>query len=306
MIKGDQTKTKESTQKVMYVGLAPVEVKAVNPSRKDINILLGKEDGEDEKAMEYLGEDKDLVPRVRMSFWLKWLTDQVDKYFIYSFNITNKVRKNKVGDKVQVINSTLNTTWVPLKKDEAGELTDEPDMRLLPHWFSIFEDEEGNKVGDKRVRAALLGEEELCTFLRAWIGMNWKSPNAEVFVDTDKLFKEDFSELREIIGSVYDRQFVATVGVTTDQDDVTKQYQQVYGKGFLPKSILDHLAKNFKGSSDYIKKLWGKYEDEIQGEYGFRAHYVLEPIQLYDPTKDVAASEKTRATADVTKVNSKF
>lgn len=304
MIKGEQREQKESKGKKLYVGLGPVELAAFNPSKTEINKLTGKEDDDEDRPIEYLGEDKEGNQRLRLAFWLKSLSDVTDKHFVHSFNLTNKVRTNKNGDKVQVINQTLNTTWVPLKVDKKGEVTDEPDFSLLPNWFVTFTDKEGNEIGKKKYRAALLGEEELATLLRAWLSINWNHPEAEVMIDTKKLFSEDYSEIRDMIGTALTKSFTATLGVRTDENDSTKQYQQVYGKAFLPKGFTEHLEKNFKGSSDYIKRVWAKFEDEIQGEYGFSSHYILEPIQEYDPKKDVAQAPGTRA--DVTPMNSKF
>lgn len=305
MIKGNAKEKREGTKNVKYVGLTEVDVKAINPTRAEIAKLYGTEADEDEKPLEYLSEDQEQNPRIRLSFWLYDILR--DKYFIHSFNLTKKVRKSRDGMKVQVINSTLNTTWIPFKLDSDGQVTDEPNYDLLPTWFTNFTDRDKNEIGAKKFRPALLGEEELATLLRSWLGgLNFNHPEAEVFIDTDRLFDENYSELRELIGSEFVRSFVATLGVETDENDNTKKYQKVWGKQFLPEGFITHLERNFKDSSDYVKRIWDKFESEITGEYGFTAQFELKPLMEYDPDKDIANFTSTRKAEIQNPVSPKF
>lgn len=307
MVKANQRES-TMTEKKFYTGLATVNLKAINPSRAELNKVLGKEDDEDDTDIVYLGEDKEGHDRIRMSLWLYEKT--LDKYFVHSFNIANKLRISKDGFKAQLINSTLDTTWVPFKLAENGEVTDELDMTLAPEWFSNFqkEDPETKKkvnIGPKVVRQALLGEEELGKFMRAWLGKwSWNDPNGNALVTMEKLFKEDYSELRELIGSGYDTPFVVLTGVRTDQNDDTKQYQQVFGKAFLPNGFVDLVSTNFRSASDYNKRIWSSFEKATKGDYGFDSYHELVPLKEYDRTKDVSASGVTKK--DITPVNSKF
>lgn len=290
MVKGDQkAKTGESRNEKFY-GFTSVEVRAVNPTRMELNKLLGKEDEDDDKPLTYTGQDNDGNDRVRLTFWL--YSDSLDKYFVHSFNLTNKERLSKDGNKNQWINNVCTTTW---SDSEAN----------LPAWFTKFQDKERNDVGDKVYRKALLGEEELAIFMRAWLGqLNFNSPSANAQFDPKKLLAEDYSELREHIGGVFSKPFVVLLGVRTDENDSTKQYQQVYGKAFLPNGFMEHLKKSFKGSSDYVNKIWKRFETEVKGEYGFTSFFDLIPAQVYDPASDVAAATKTKA--DITPVNNKY
>lgn len=303
MVKANQ---KESTEKKFYTGLATVSLKAINPSRAELNKVLGKEDGEDDTDITYLGEDKEGNDRIRMSFWL--YERKLDKFFPHSFNIADKPRISKDGLKAQLINSTLDTTWVPFKLDEDGKPTDELDMSQAPDWFSNFQKEEDGKkvnIGPKVVRHALLGEEDLGKLMRAWLGKwTWSDPNGNALVTMSKLFKEDYSELRDLIGSGYDTPFVALTGVRTDQNDDTKQYQQVFGKAFLPNGFVDLVSTNFKSASDYNKRIWSSFEKSTKGDYGFDSYHELVPLKEYDRTVDVSASGKTKK--DVTPVNAKY
>ena len=128
-------------------------------------------------------------------------------------------------------------------------------------------------------------------------------------VDTKALFNGNYSELQSLIDGDYDTEFVALTGVRTDENDSEKQYQQVYGKAFLPKSFIDYLANYEKKGvkafgTPYSQKVWTRFETDVTGEYGFGAYFELTLIKEYDKDKDVAAAVATRA--DITPVNSKY
>ena len=231
-VKGKQKAEQSEFKKELFVGFTSVRVVAINPSREELNKLLQKPDSEDDKPIEYLSQDQEGNDRLRLSFWL--FDEQRGKYFVHSFNLTNKERTNKDKDKVQIVNSTCSTTWVPFI-----EGTTDADKSFIPTWFKAFTDKEKNEIGTKKWRKALTGEEELANLMRAWLGrLNWNDVDTEVQVDTSKLFKEKYQELRGLIDGDYDTPFVVLLGVRTDENDSTKKYQQVYGNSFLPNSFM--------------------------------------------------------------------
>jgi len=298
-VKGKQRTATEFVKK-LYVGFTSVKVVAVNPSREELNKLIGKEDTPEDKPIEYSGTDQEGNDRMRILFCLK--DDESKELFFYSFNLTNKERKNKDGDKCQVVNSTCITSWAPyLKKGDA--ITDKVDESVLQDWFLNFTSKEKENLGPKKWRKALAGEEELVTLLRAWLGrLNFMDPETEVLVDTKKLFKQNFKELRELISldeegkfttDGLDSPFVILLGVRKDEDDPTKKYQQVWGKGFLPNSFMKYINNGMKFPSDYTKKVWKKFSEDVTGDYGFDGYTELVPLAEYDPAKDPTGGEKT-------------
>lgn len=70
MIEGKQ-KQDTLTEKKFYTGFTSVRVAAINPTRSELNKLLDKEPGEDEKEFNYVDQDKEGNDRVRLTFWLK-------------------------------------------------------------------------------------------------------------------------------------------------------------------------------------------------------------------------------------------
>ncbi len=293
-VKGKQRQEQTEFKRELFVGFASVRVVAINPTREELNKLLGKEDNDNDKPLEYLSQDQEGNDRLRLTFWLH--DEQRDKYFVHSFNLTNRERTNKDKDKVQIINSTCSTTWVPYV---AG--TTEADKSFVPAWFKSFTDKEKNEIGKKKWRKALSGEEELANLMRAWLGrLNWMDVDTEVQVDTEKLFKENYKELRGLIDGDYDTPFVALLGVRTDENDSTKKYQQVYGKSFLPNSFMKNISKGMSFTNDYQKKVWKRFEEEVNGEYGFDSYFELGTLTEYDETKDIAGAPTARVVPEPT------
>lgn len=251
---------------------------------------MGREGQDDDRELTYLTEDNEGNKRLRLSFWL--YDQKLDKYFVHSFNLTDKERVSKAGDKTQYINSVCRTAWSDEEKN-------------LPMFFTDFLDKEKESMGKKKVRKALVGEEELGILLRSWLGkMTWSDPESEVLLDNGLLFKEDYREIRSLIDSAYDTSFVILLGVKTDENDSEKHYQQVYGKGFLPRGFMNYITNGMKFPTDYTKKTWQSFESEVNGEYGFRSYFELVPITEYDSTKDVMAS--ATAKADISPSSAKY
>lgn len=288
MVKGNQRKESNS-EVTKYVGFTSVEVRAINPTRKELNLLLNKEDTDEDKEIEYLGEDKEGNKRLRLSFWL--YSEALDKYFPYSFNITDKVRKSKDEVKTQFVNSVCMTSWADAEEN-------------LPNWFTAFLNKEKEEIGKKTFRPALMGEEELATLVRSWLGrLNWNDGDSSVVIDIPSLLKENYTELRSQIDGDFNTPFVILTGVKTDENDQEKQYQQVYGKSFLPNGFLSYIQKN-KFPTDYTKKVWARFVEEVEGEYGFNSFYELTAIKAYNKEDDPAINDSVKT--DVTPNNSKY
>lgn len=280
MIKGNQ-KAQTTTVSKKYVGLTKVEVKAVNPTRNQLNQLLGIEDTGEDKPIEYLGEDRDGNKRVRLSFWM--YSESLDKYFNYSFNIIDRVRKSKDEIKTQYINSVCITAWSDTEDN-------------LPTWFTKFTDRQKQDIGDKVFRPALSGEEQLGNLLRTWLGrLDWNDPDTNAMIESGEFFKENFKGLQEQVDGNYDTPFMILLGVRTDEEDSTKQYQTVY-EHFLPAGFEAYIkSMNFK--SDYARKQWARFTENVEGEYGFKSAYELCEAKEYDPNEDpVTAPEPPTAT----------
>lgn len=276
MVKGNQKETKK-----FYVGLTNVKIVAINPNRNELNKLLGREDKDEDKEIDYLSEYED-KKRVRINIWLRDQTN--DNLYNHSFNILDEERLNKTGDKYQYINSTCTTTWID-------------DEDNLPSWFINFEDFQTKEVlGSKKYRKALQGEDELVTIVRSWLGkLNWNHQDTEVEINTKKLLSGNFKELQSQIDGDYDTSFTVLLGVKTvepkeGEEGENKQYQSIYTKTILPSSFMKFINNNFTFPNERTTKIWNKFKLEISGDYGPDFYYELEVISEYNKAKDLAAT----------------
>ncbi len=298
-VKGKQREQKGDFVKELFVGFTAVKVVAVNPNLEELNKLIGREAAPDQKEPVYLGNDQEGNARVRLAFWLQDL--KTEKLFVHSFNLTNKERKNKDGDKVQLVNSTCSTTWAPYIK-KGDTVTDKVDESVIQDWFLNFTTKEKEVIGPKKWRKALAGEEELATLLRSWLGrLDFMDVDTEVMVDTKKLFKENYKELRELISldekgefseEGIDTPFIPLLYVRTDEDDSTKKYQQIWAKSFLPNSFMKYINNGNKFPTEYAKKIWKKFVDEVTGEYGIDGETELVPITDYVAGKHIVGGDE--------------
>lgn len=273
--------------KELFVGITGARVASINPTLEERCELFGVDYDESKKEIMYLDTDKEGNDRLRIDFWLKDLKNS--KFYRHNIYLANTPRVSKDGLKVQLINNTCNTTWVPYDGKEA-------DMSLVPEWFLNFTDKKDNNaiLGPKKVRIAMIGEEELGNLARTILGdLNFFKPSANVMFDINKLFSGDYSELRaDLIDGDYATPVTATLGVETD-DELNKR-QKVW-KTLLPAGFVTYIGKGFKFPSDYTSNLWKKFEEDITGEYGFKGFTQLVPIKPYNEKDDLASTNESKA-----------
>ena len=237
---------KESTESNVvkrYIGVAPVFILAVNPSKTELEKLY---DTELENAPEYVGEteigqegDKHNVPQVRLDFIVQTDPDKsngIDMKTKVSIFLVKEVKYNRDNSKVQVINKYGETTWLPIEDAKAGR---------VPENLSWFEPAD--------FRPAFIGEEELTGFIKAYLNIpnkSYRKKNGEVVELKDKseaearldkiqdYFKGDFSELKNVIALQPKNKVKCMFGVRTTDDN--KQYQTVYTQKFLKNNITDY------------------------------------------------------------------
>ena len=310
--KGKAKEKKEFSDRILYTGFASVKVVAINPTRAELNKVLGNQEdvAEDKEEFKYLDEDKDGNKRLRLAFWL--YDEENDKYFVQNITLIDEERKSKDGKKVQIINSTCGTSWVPFKENAKGELTDEVEESLIQDWFLQFTDKETNKVlGTKKWKKALRGEEELGIFLRTWLNMQWGDPETEILVDTKKLFqenqKDNLKEFKNTIGDEeFSNQFVILLGVRTSEEDSSKKYQEIFKKAYLPSRFMRYIKAGNKISSDYDKKVWKKFTDDVKDQYGFTCFHKLKPLEIYNEKEDPVSGNAGKPQLESAKENNEY
>lgn len=229
-----------------YIGIAPCFVKAVNPSKEELekafNTTL-------ENAPEYVGtqevdEDGQKVkyPNVRITFLVHPDPEKVgfDAGLIsVSLFIRKQFRFNKDKTKVQVIDKYGRTAWATAEE-------------VKNHQIPMYSNGPANL--DKDFRPAYVGEEELTNFIIAYLNIpsvmrynrteqKWymvdKPEESECRLDhIEDYFKGDFSELKELLSYQPENKLKILFGVRTGDD--SKQFQATYNQMFLKNSNNDY------------------------------------------------------------------
>lgn len=282
-------KGKESTESAVvkrYIGVAPVSIVAVNPSKEDLEKIY---DTELENAPEYLGEsevgpegNKSKKPQVRIDFIVQ--TDPkscngIEMKTKVTFFLVKEPRFNRDRTKIQVINKYGETTWLPIENAKAG---------TVPENLSWFEPAD--------FRPAYMGEEELTSFIKCYLNIaskSYRNKKGEVIELKDKseaearldniaeYFKGDFSELRTIINLQPNNKVKCLFGVKTTDDN--KQYQAVYTQMFLRNRITDY-SKLDKDVQD--RKANGAYPS-TEFEVCNLKEYTVEATELTPQSSDL-------------------
>lgn len=248
----------ESTNQIKrFIGVAPVYVLAVNPTKKELEDIYGTTI---EKEIEYVSQtdsrfDEGLkVDQVRIDFVVKTdpeKCDGIDMKTKVTFFLNKEYRYNKDKTKVQVINKYGETTWLTIEDAK---------NKVVPSNLSWFEPAD--------FRPALVGEEELTHFIKTYLGVPNKSyrkndgtiveienkSDAEARLDCfADYFKGNFKELKDIINLQPNNRVKCLFGVRNVEN---KMYQAVYTQKFLKlnASNYDVLAKDLAD-----KKAAGSY-----------------------------------------------
>lgn len=281
-------KTQESTESAggfkRYIGVGSSFIKAVNPSKSELDAIMGYES---QSEPEYV-KDGDNGKEVHLNFIVA-----TDPEACNGIDIKNKMMitlrplpaYNKDETKVQVIDDYGNHTWIPVEDAKAGKAI------LLSN---------GNPQRiDTKYRMACVGECDLVDLLKAYLCVpeafnyvngTWvKKENADECVfkleHIKDYFNGDFSELKDAIALQPNNKVKLLYGVRNADG---KQYQAIASRG-------DMILRNSAGTAALTKlerdlasaKQGGAYSNtdyrvcELQ-------EYTVQPTNLDKPAEDSA------------------
>lgn len=229
----------ESTEGVVikrYIGVAPVFILAVNPTKAELDKIYNTEF---DKAPEYITE-KDGVKSVRLDFVVKTDPEKSNGIELLSrvaFFLRNEPRYNKDKTKVQVIDKYGRTAWATIEQAKAHE---------------IPVNSNGPAQLDSDYRPCYVGEEDLTNFIKNYLNI----PNVMKYVNKTwvlndnpsdsearlegiaSLFNNDFKELQSVIKLQPNNKVKLMFGIRNTDDG--KQYQAVYTAMTLKNSVTDY------------------------------------------------------------------
>lgn len=278
-------KGKESTEATgykRYIGVGAAFVKAVNPNKKEMEALYGREQ---ENEPEYVGtverDGKD-IPNVRISFITNPDPDKYGEGILipHTYFLRREYRYNSDKTKVQVIDKYGRTAWVTIEQAKNHE---------IPMYSN------GPANLDKDYRPAFVGEEELTQFLINYLNipnvMKYDRANNKWYLvdnpqdsecrldEIEKYFKGDFTELRSAIALQPTNKVKILYGVRTSDDN--KQYQTTYTRMTLKNSVTDYSkldadVMEMKSRSTSTSVAQTEYRVDDFQEYKVEATHITE------------------------------
>ena len=195
----------------LYTGVSNVNVVGVNPTKKELSEILGKDI---ERDITYTGTDDLGNPTLRLDFWLRCndkitTGEEVDSHVKLAIFISGEVVKDQTGNKTKYINNKLSTSYGTSPE-------------ALPSWYDT-----------SSIRECRKSEDQLLEFLSTLGRLDRRDEDFDANLkDYDAILKGDLSELKEIIEGTKENTIRVLLGVRVDDED-GKSYQRVYPNKFL-------------------------------------------------------------------------
>ena len=300
------TESKEAQEFKRYIGVTPVYIKAVNPNKAEHEALFNTTL---ESAPEYLSTVEDnngnSFKSARIQIVFQPDTESIGfemPLVTMALFIQNRPRVGANSGKTQVIDKYGRTAWVTAEE-------------LAAHAIPVYSN--GPADIDKDYRPAYVGEEELMEFIKAYLWIpnvtTWDSnlrkmvPNTKVkpeececrFDNLDKIFKGDFSEIKEALGYQPTNKVKVLLGVRTDFSS-GRLYQSVYTRKFLKSSSTNYnsldkeIQENISNAAKNGRTLDTEYQVVPVHEY------LVEPTTFTPTDNGVPTSDLPFDTADTT------
>ena len=274
--------SKEAQEFKRYIGVCPVFVKAVNPNKAEHEKLFNTTL---EEAPIYVQDKEDAegnsYKNVRISVVMQPDVEKIGfemPLITMPLFVTNQKQFGAKSGKYQVVDKYGRFAWATEAEISAKE---------------IPTNSNGKKADiSNDYRIAYVGEEALTKFIRAFLYIPeitvWDNneqcrvPNTKdkpeececrLDVETfEKLFKGDFSEIKEILGFQPNNKVKVCLGVRTDANS-GKLFQSVYTKKFISNAATNYssLDKMLQADASYAaennKVLNTEYSAETVHEY---------------------------------------
>ena len=223
-----------------YIGVAPVRILAVNPTKSEQEKLYNTTLDKDPEYVGNVNVNGKDVQNVRISFVVK--TDEekcgIDMTTNVTFFLQNAPRMGSQSGKYQIIDKYGRTAWATEEDIKAKQIP-------------VYSNGKPANI-DADYRQAYVGEEELTNFIKNYLNI----PNVQKYVDgewklvdnpsecearLDKIadyFKGNFAELKSIISLQPNNKIKVMFGVRTSEDG--KEYQAVYTRMTLKNGVSDY------------------------------------------------------------------
>ena len=306
-----------SQENTLYVGTGLVTPLIFNPTRSELDKVLGIErdaDYVEKPEFEYVKEDYEMKQKDKEG-------NEIDSIYCKRLTVTCWVKENKT-EEIFPMNFTLydvddvSSTGKIKFVTQHGKSTYVDSAENLPSWFTQTP---GKKRFTLNYRPAKKGEASLLEFLAAWTNISPFDIESSLFLDNEKKFwNGDMKELNNLIADFEDNSVMVNFGVRTKEEEteegsVTKEYQAISTKAFCQSSFMkffrNYANKNWEGLlkestnfdvfdtkakiGDTSMYSLANYMNNIFGEYGVKEYAVKEEIREYNSEENPLNAEKS-------------
>lgn len=304
--------SKEAQEFKRYIGVCPVFVKAVNPNKAEheklFNVTL-------EEAPVYIQDKEDSEGKsyknIRISVVLQPDVEKIGfemPLVTMPLFVTNQKQFGTNSGKYQVVDKYGRFAWATETEIAAKE---------IPTYSN------GKKADiSNDYRIAYVGEEDLTNFIKAFLCIpgitKWNNdekcmvPNTDVKPEDcecrlelesfERLFKGDFSEIKEILGLQPNNKIKVCLGVRTDANS-GRLYQSVYTKRFISNAATNYnsldklLQQDIAYAQEHGKTLSTEYSAEVVHEYSVTPTTFSAPSEAA-PSGDMPFDAPSESAAD--------
>ena len=243
-VKG-QGSTEGQSGKKLYTGLAPIQIKMVNPTAKQIADFYGVEESKIKDVNYILEKDGEFTTRLDF-FYETHLESKANLKGKFSIFIRKETRESKSGKK-QFIDDFTRTSWA---------------MNLSELSQNQEKVKDFMRVDMSTARESFPGEETVYKLLKAYGNISPRNKPLKLS-NTDQLFKGNADELNKFFEFFNNQQG----GVLVMMGVRDYKYQDVFTGHFMP------LHTKI---SDYDKR-------QIEGDYGFKSYFAGYVFTEYVP-----------------------
>jgi len=251
---GSETTENTGSPVKLITGLAPLKVLAVNPTKKELEAIYGREL---EKEPEYISADENGIKKLRIDFIVQTVINEkfgCNEEIITKvpFFLEDRPAMTSNGDKVYLLNLYGESACVPLENAKSGVMPDNMS------WYNTT-----------KMRPAFKGEIELVDFLKAYLNIPNRAfkdkvipdiTQAEIQLDNIKKYfiAGDISEIKTPVKFRMETNKVLLPGGVRTTDD-NKQYQ-----AWFLKKPLKYGTSNF----DYVKRDITERQSQLKVDFG--------------------------------------
>lgn len=273
-----QEVAKESTGFVNYMGIAPRIILAVNPTKKELGIIYGREiEGDEPSYVKDVEVEDKVVRRVSLKFMGKTIysiahpTDEIDVILNNTFILEKAYNTSEAKGTFQVIDDFGQSCWVTKEQYQNKQV---PQYSNGPA-----------KIDTATWRPAYKGEVDFVNFLRVLFNITdlqvWSSTarfidnpklkddkSKAAFwkkEDTEKLLKGDFKELKAAVAKVPNNIVINYFYTETNSDN------RVFMKMLPDVTLKPHFSMNscIKAFNKRLSQMKSYYEtsnpDKLKG-----------------------------------------